>query len=401
MKREQLRICRFVHDLLPPEQSYGYFVSFYYISKVQRNKNQKVLILKPAKSFSKEMLENFPIISIPLRKRGIFPSDRREFLKTIKALVDSWDADIIHTHISIGNYLHGTQMLPPTVHHLHGLPYKAFEIWRSLRKIGQRKGRFLELRHDLHADSLYRRYLRKANAVVLFCLSIRADIIQRYKVPPDKVHVVFNGVSPVFLKPYPKLKMRKELNLDDDRFIVLYVGRLVEGKGIIPLLKALRLVKKKIRRKDIQLLIIGSQFGTDWLRSLVRSAASRKDFVIEIPHVPYANLPKYYAAADLFYSGAFAYGFPKTCLESLACGTPVTITKTLDTEVIIGQNERGMLLNSIDHIELVKKISYFMEHEDLARKMGEKGRRLIHKKFTWERTVENLNSVYSKVLDDY
>jgi len=347
------------------------------------------------------MVANFPIISIPLRKRGLFPSDRRKFLKAVRAVVGSWDADIIHTHISVGNYLHGTQTLPPTVHHLHGLPYHALKIWGTLRKIGQRTCRIWNLVYDLHADSLYRKYLRQANAVIVFCPSIRTYVIKRYHVPLDKVHVVFNGVSPVFLKSYSKLEIRKELNLDENCFIVLFVGRLIEGKGIITLLKALQLIRKKKRGKDIQLLIVGSKFGTNWLQSLVRAVASHGDTVIEFPHVPYENMPKYYAAADLHVLGhSFGLGFPKTCLESLACGTPVIMTRNLDAEVIVGQNERGMLLNNkTDHIELAEKILYFVEHKDLPREMGEKGRRLIRKKYTWGRTVENLTTIYRKVLD--
>ena len=77
------------------------------------------------------------------------------------------------------------------------------------------------------------------NGVIAFCPSIRADIIHRYHIPSEKVNVVFNGVSSDFLKSYPKYEMRKKLALDEDCFLVLFVGRLIEGKGIIPLLKAL------------------------------------------------------------------------------------------------------------------------------------------------------------------
>ena len=60
-----------------------------------------------------------------------------------------------------------------------------------------------------------------------------------------------------------------------------------------------------------------------------------------------------------------------------------------------------MLLDQgTDHKEIAKTILYFVEHEEASREMGGNGKQLISKKYTWEKTVENINAIYGNVLDN-
>lgn len=99
------------------------------------------------------------------------------------------------------------------------------------------------------------------------------------------------------------------------KFTVLFVGRLVEEKGILVLLKSL-----KKWNENVQLVIA----GTGPLETKIRDEESRTKNFIYLGKVNNNDLPKYYSAADLvIVPSIHDEGFGRVILESLACGTPV------------------------------------------------------------------------------
>ncbi len=124
-----------------------------------------------------------------------------------------------------------------------------------------------------------------------------------------------------------KQKAKKEVGWGN-KFVVLFVGRLVEEKGIFVLLDA-----AKMWNKDITLAII----GTGPLEESIKYQVSSIKNIIFIGKVDNEKLPKYYNASDLLIVPSIhEEGFGRVILESLACGTPV-----------IGSN-RGAIPEAID-----------------------------------------------------
>ena len=84
---------------------------------------------------------------------------------------------------------------------------------------------------------LNRRVFRWVDAVIAVSDDI-ADKIEAAGVDRDKIRVVYNGVGPEF-RPRDRQAMRRELDLPESRFIVLFVGLLVPVKGVDVLLQAM------------------------------------------------------------------------------------------------------------------------------------------------------------------
>ena len=107
---------------------------------------------------------------------------------------------------------------------------------------------------------------------------------------------------------------RKILNIKA-KFIVLFVGRLVEEKGIKILLNA-----ANKWNKNITLIVVGSGPLEEEVKKLIK-ANSNMMFAGKISQ---ADLPLYYSVADvLIVPSIHEEGFGRVIIESLACGTPV------------------------------------------------------------------------------
>lgn len=153
-----------------------------------------------------------------------------------------------------------------------------------------------------------------SNADCVLCLSNQSvEEIVSLGVDKQKVKRFTYWVDTNQFKPQNKATLKSKLNLKG--FNVLFVGRLVEAKGIKVLIKA----AKKLP-KNINILIAGD--GP--LKEYVESSSKKLSNIHFLGRISNTNLPEYYNAADLvIVPSIHEEGFGRVILESLSCGTPV------------------------------------------------------------------------------
>lgn len=113
-------------------------------------------------------------------------------------------------------------------------------------------------------------------------------------------------------------RFRKDNNIPEDTFVIIYAGKLDESKGGLLLAEAIQ--KKVEAKRDIVFLIVGKT-GTDDYGSKVEAVFSQSENrVLRFPTQLYTDLPKFYQASDCAV-------FPRQCSLSFydvqACGLPV------------------------------------------------------------------------------
>lgn len=180
----------------------------------------------------------------------------------------------------------------------------------------------------------------------------------------------------------------------EGKFVVLFVGRLVEEKGVNELLKA-----AKIWNKKITLAIAGSGPLKSTINhptpSRLRGTGqpSTIDNLVFLGTIDNDKLPEYYNAADLvIVPSMHEEGFGRVILEGLACGTPV-----------IGAN-RGAIPEAMDETvgklievtpENIKKaVEYFYNNPDKLEKLSKKARKFAEKRYS-ERNVKTIINAYA------
>lgn len=164
-------------------------------------------------------------------------------------------------------------------------------------------------------DGLYKNFVKLVlnNVDRVVCLSQQsAREVEFLGVPKKKIGVFTYWID---LKKFKRVNGAKERLGWDKKFVVLFIGRLIEEKGIIELLEA-----AKVWNKSIILVIIGS--GP--LDNYIKKQKAAYDHLIFLGRITNDQLPIYYSAADLLIvPSVHEEGFGRVILESLACGTPV------------------------------------------------------------------------------
>jgi glycosyltransferase involved in cell wall biosynthesis len=175
--------------------------------------------------------------------------------------------------------------------------------------------------------------------------------------------------------------------------IVLSVGRLVYYKGFDVAIEAMQ-------RIDATLLIVGEGPLHARLVSKVRSL-NLDHKVVFAGNVEGSLLP-YYLAADVFVLASIARSeaFGLVQLEAMACRVPVVNT-SLDSGVpfVSRHGESGLTVPPGDADALSAAIRMLLEHEDLRREYGERGRARVASEFSIGSMCASTMRIYRAVSD--
>ncbi len=174
------------------------------------------------------------------------------------------------------------------------------------------------------AQSLERRVYTAADAVVATTAADAAVITRRYRLAPERVHVVPNFVDTA------QFRLSTEGRASNR---VLFVGRLDPQKNLVALLDALNGL-------DATLDIVGDG---PLRASLETHAAVRGGRVRFLGTRPHAELPALMQAATIFVLPSAYEGHPKALLEAMACGAPVVGAASPGITDVIQDDVTGVL----------------------------------------------------------
>lgn len=138
-------------------------------------------------------------------------------------------------------------------------------------------------------------------------------------IPKDQTPFISFGSDTTLFYPDPIVKsnFRKKHKIKDDDFVVVYTGKLNEGKGGLLLAKAFE--KKLDKEKNIAFIVVGNANG-EYEKEVERLFKKSENRIIRFPTQKYIDLPQFYQSADLSV-------FPKQCslsfYDAQACGLPV------------------------------------------------------------------------------
>ena len=157
--------------------------------------------------------------------------------------------------------------------------------------------------------------LSSSNVVLALANKSKVELV-KMGLDKNRVRVFTNWVDQTVFKPVDKLKCKSDLGLCG-KFVVLFVGRLIELKGVKVLLDvAIRFADVK----DIAFVFVGD--GP--LSAEIRAATTNHGNIFYVGKVEVEKLSQYYSAADIFVAPSiYEEGFGRVILEALSCGTPV------------------------------------------------------------------------------
>lgn len=211
--------------------------------------------------------------------------------------------------------------------------------------------------------------------------------------PPEKVITFTVGID------LNKFKFRQRNPGPTINF--LYIGRLVEKKGVIYGVRAF--AKSRQKHRNIRMTIIGDGPLYNEIDAEIRKLGL-SDSIKMLGYVP--DLSAELDKADVFLSpsvvarsGDAEGGINVTVIEALACGIPCLVTRQTQSDLIF-DGKTGFVAKERDADDLSQKIDIFIENPDLIRKFGIMGRQLAEK-LDSQSQVQKLEEIYKKLIDRY
>ncbi|WP_456104982.1 glycosyltransferase family 4 protein [Prevotella sp.] len=198
--------------------------------------------------------------------------------------------------------------------------------------------------------------------------------------------------------------VRSELGFSNNDFIFVFIGRLVNDKGLGELADALR--KLEDEKLEIKLLLIGEIDGED-----DALAKDKLNYLMQSKNIKYigvqSDIRPYLMASDVLVFPSYREGFPNVPLEAGALGLPAIVTNINGSNEIIedGVNGKiiqapldnnGMRVNDITN-ELYTMMKWFYCHSEEVKRMGDNARPIICERYEQHNVWKALLNMYNSL----
>ncbi|OPL17034.1 MAG: glycosyl transferase family 1 [delta proteobacterium ML8_D] len=312
------------------------------------------------------------------------------------------EADIVHCHTwysmwggILAKIAYGIPLVA-TVHSLEPMrPWKREQLGRG---------------YDL-SSWVERTALEMADAVIAVSLSDREQILARFAIKPEKISVIPNGVDTQMFRQVATTGSLELYGIDPERPYVLFLGRVSRQKGIDHFLRAAFHFDR-----EIQIVLCAAAPDT------AEFALEIQDLVSALekegrPIVWIRNMVERKAAIEL-YSHAAVFCCPSIYepfgiinLEAMACETPVVASAVGGINDVVVHGETGYLvgfeaMSSNDASpkkpgkfasDLAQRINCLVADAGLRSEMGQRGRKRVVEKFSWEAVAAEALRIYRKL----
>ncbi|EKE20382.1 MAG: mannosyltransferase B-like protein [uncultured bacterium] len=255
---------------------------------------------------------------------------------------------------------------------------------------------FIRLADLLFLKMLIPLSLKRADKIVGVSEFTRNEIIEYYKIVPEKVEWIHNAISEDFLNqdvsPEKLELVRKKYALP--KKFVLYVGTLQPRKNLDQLVMAFGNVQKDLG--DVDLVICGNRKGKNF-DSRIDTAVQELglgDKVFFPGFIDEEDKRAIFASAHVFAFPSLYEGFGIPPLEAMSQGVPVICSNISSLKEIATDGALYFEVSSLD--DFSKKLYDICKDEDLRNKLISNGKKRISF-FSWQKSAQKMLAIYEKL----
>ncbi len=254
--------------------------------------------------------------------------------------------------------------------------------------------------------------LEMADAVIAVSGETRADVERLFNVPPDRLHVIHNGID---LEEYRKTDSTSALTkygIDSTKPFLLFVGRITRQKGIVHLVRAIEHMEPGFQ----VVLCAGApdtpEIGAEMKEALEKMKAKRRGLIWIDEMVDKEIVRELYSRAAVFCCPSIYEPFGIINLEAMACETAVVATAVGGIKEVVVDGETGFLV-PIDQMDespfeprdpekfardLAARINQLIADPELCAKFGHAGRKRAEEKFGWPAIAQQTKALYESLV---
>ncbi|MDP8957106.1 MAG: glycosyltransferase family 4 protein [Actinomycetota bacterium] len=247
----------------------------------------------------------------------------------------------------------------------------------------------------------FKRYaLERADAVTSNA-HITANAVRRIAPKVRDLRVIPMGVD-VDVKPVAdRVDALRQKHRRGQGPLVLFVGRLVEEKGVADLIRAIAKVKDQL--PDVTAAIVGDgQHRTRFARLAVEAKVA--DRVSFTGWVPREDVTNYLGAADILAAPSrraldgWVEAQGLSIIEGMTAGLPVVATTTGGIPDVVTDRRTGLLVPEQDPMAFAEAIEQLWSDRALAAVLGEEARNDAAKRFSRKASAQRFSSLFDDLL---
>ena len=221
-----------------------------------------------------------------------------------------------------------------------------------------------------------------------------------------KLRVIFRGINIDYFNQknisiLKQEKLKKEWNLEPNKFNILMPGRLTSWKGQEKFIEALNILIEDYHVTNFQAILLGSDQGRKVYSKKLHSLVERYSLTKKIKFINHCKeMPLAYSLADVVVSASIEpEAFGRVAVESQSMCKPIIASNIGGSRETVLNKKSGFLYKHDDPRELAKYINTVIQlNQEELKLMGNEGRKNITKKFDVEVMCDSNLREYKKLL---
>ncbi|MCH3883139.1 MULTISPECIES: glycosyltransferase family 4 protein [Tenacibaculum] len=229
-------------------------------------------------------------------------------------------------------------------------------------------------------------------------------IVNKLKlVNPKKSEVIANGSSngidtgyfnPNNYSEVSKKELKKQLGINENDVVFIFVGRIVGDKGINELVKSFNTLS--LEENNIKLLLVGPlETELDPLEEITLHNIKSNKSIISVGYQK--DVRPYFSVSNVLAFPSYREGFPNVVLQAGAMKLPSIVSNINGCNEIIVQDVNGLIIPVKNSEALYKAMKQLLLNKDLITNFSKKSRELVKEKYERRVVWEALLKEYRKL----
>jgi len=307
-------------------------------------------------------------------------------LATTLRVAREFHPDIIHAH------LHEGCVLGSVVSNIRKIPM-VFDMQGSLT------GELLAHRFPLAQPLLFRkgwyaieRWIdHLPDSILVQSTEMRAELIERFHVAPERIFLAFDGVNTQAFRPTERdEELARSLGIPSGKKVIVYLGGLSPHKGVDILLEAFPAVLREV--PNAFLLLMG--YPNEERYRARANAMGLADSVRVSGRIPYEAAPRYLTLGDIAVAPKRSQTEANGKIYNyMACGLPTVAFDTVVNRDILG--DLGAYVREMEDISGLSEAIVTLLRDDQKRKaLSERVREKAVRDYSWDGVAERIAQAY-------
>lgn len=231
-----------------------------------------------------------------------------------------------------------------------------------------------------------------ASSIVAVSNDLRSEIIGSTSLNPEKIKLVYNGISTAGYKRPRSRLLREKYGWSDKEIVIGSLGNIRPAKGYDILLRTAALLEKSPR--SYRFVIAGQGKGALYEELLqLRDELGLQDRVLFLGFID--DAAEFLSNLDLFLSTSISEGLPLSAIQAMVAGRPLVATRCGGYEELITDGENGVLVAIGDSRAIAAAVDRLAAETGLQERLAHQAEKYATETFDLDVMLAEYQKIYA------